>query len=115
MTPRTFLFLSTVALAACTLLAASCGGEGSSTPVATTEIEMVKSYRFDPESIEIQAGQSVTWTNNDNFTHTVQVEGQGDHKVEKSKSVSIAFSTPGTYHYVCTLHSRDMDGEVIVK
>ena len=24
----------------------------------------------------------VTWTNNDNFTHTVQVDGQEDHKVE---------------------------------
>ena len=76
---------------------------------------MVKSYRFDPDAIEIEAGQSVTWTNNDNFTHTVQVEGQGDHKVEKGESVSIEFNTPGTYHYVCTLHSRDMEGEVIVK
>lgn len=115
MNPRRFLLLPAVALAACMLLAAGCGGEGSSTPVATTEIEMVKSYRFDPDAIEIEAGQSVTWTNNDNFTHTVQVEGQGDHKVEKGESVSIEFSTPGTYHYVCTLHSRDMEGEVIVK
>jgi plastocyanin len=83
--------------------------------VATTEVEMVKSYRFDPKAIEIEAGETVTWTNNDNFTHTVQVDGQGDHKVEKGESVSIEFGTPGTYHYVCTLHSRDMEGEVIVK
>ncbi len=115
MTGRPFFLFPAAALAACTLLAAGCGGEGSSTPVATTEIEMVKSYRFDPKAIEIEAGETVTWTNNDNFTHTVQVDGQGDHKVEKSESVSIEFSTPGTYHYVCTLHSRDMEGEVIVK
>ena len=76
---------------------------------------MAKSYRFDPEKIEVDAGSSVTWTNDDNFTHTVQVDGQDDHKVERGESVSITFDKPGTYHYVCTLHSRDMDGEVIVK
>lgn len=76
---------------------------------------MAKSYRFDPEKIEVAAGSSVTWTNDDNFTHTVQVDGQADHKVERGKSVSITFDKPGTYQYVCTLHSRDMDGEVIVK
>ena len=43
---------------------------------------MAKSYRFDPETIEVKAGSTVTWTNDDNFTHTVQVDGQEDHKVE---------------------------------
>ena len=76
---------------------------------------MAKSYRFDPETIEIEAGDRVTWTNKDNFTHTVQVDGQEDHKVERGESVSSAFDTAGTYHYVCTLHSQDMEGEVIVK
>ena len=93
---------------------AGCGESESSEPVATTEVAMAKSYRFDPKTIEIEAGQSVTWTNEDNFTHTVQVDGQEDHKVERGESVSIRFDTPGTYRYVCTLHRRDMEGEVIV-
>jgi plastocyanin len=114
MTPR--LLLPAVALLAAVVFAAGCGGSGeSSEPVATTEVEMVKSYRFDPEVIEIKAGDTVTWTNEDNFTHTVEVDGQEDHKVEQGESFSITFDTPGTYHYVCTLHSQDMDGEVIVK
>ena len=97
------------------VVAAGCGGSESSAPVATTEVAMAKSYRFDPKTIEIEAGDRVTWTNKDNFTHTVQVDGQADHKVERGETVSIAFAKPGTYHYVCTLHSRDMEGEVIVK
>jgi plastocyanin len=98
------------------LVAAGCGGAGeSSEPVAATEVQMVKSYRFDPRVIEIAAGDAVTWTNDDNFTHTVQVEGQEDHRVEQGESVEITFDEPGTYEYVCTLHSRDMDGTVIVK
>ncbi len=109
--------VSSVALLAASLLgvAAGCGGSGDSAPVATTEVAMVKSYRFEPRKIEVDAGSSVTWKNDDNFTHTVQVDGQEDHKVERGDSVSISFDKPGTYTYVCTLHSRDMDGEVIVK
>ena len=97
------------------VVAAGCGESESSQPVATTEVAMAKSYRFDPKTIEIEAGQSVTWTNEDNFTHTVQIDDQVDHKVEQGESVSLKFDTPGTYHYICTLHSKDMEGEVIVK
>jgi plastocyanin len=102
-------------LLAVVLLAGCCGSDESSAPVATTEVKMVKSYRFDPETIEIQAGQTVTWTNEDNFTHTVEVEGQGDHEVGKEESVELTFDEPGTFEYVCTLHSRDMKGTVIVR
>jgi plastocyanin len=96
------------------LVAAGCGSAGSSEPVATTKVSMAKSYRFDPGTIEIKSGDTVTWTNNDNFTHTVKVDGQGDHKVGRGDSVSITFDKPGSYHYVCTLHSNDMEGTVIV-
>jgi len=109
---RTVLLLVVAAVA---VLAAGCGGSNTSDPVAATEVEMVKSYSFDPKVIEIEAGETVTWTNEDNFTHTVQVEGQGDHKVEQGESVEITFDEPGTYDYVCTLHSQDMEGTVIVK
>ena len=111
---RRFL-LQAVGLLVATAVAAGCGGSDESEPVATTEVSMAKSYRFDPKTIEISAGETVTWTNDDNFTHTVQVEGQADHEVGKGKSVSIDFDEPGTYEYVCTLHRRDMDGTVIVR
>jgi plastocyanin len=104
------------AVAAAALVAAGCGGSGESgEPVATTEVSMARSYVFEPKVIEVEAGETVTWTNDDNFTHTVQVDGQEDHKVEQDESVSITFDRPGTYHYVCTLHRQDMDGEVIVQ
>jgi plastocyanin len=102
-------------VAAAAVLTAGCGSSDTGEPVAATEVEMAKSYRFDPKAISIEAGDTVTWTNEDNFTHSVQVEGQVDHKVERGESVSLTFDAPGTYDYVCTLHSRDMDGTVIVK
>ena len=109
-------FLLVAVAAAIGLVAAGCASSGaSSAPVATTEVEMVKSYSFDPKVIEIKAGDTVTWTNEDNFTHTVQVDGQEDHRIGKGESVEISFDKAGTYDYVCTLHSQDMDGTVIVK
>ena len=65
--------------------------------------------------VEVASGSTVTWTNDDNFTHTVQVDERDDHEVGQGERVSITFDRAGTYHYVCTLHRRDMDGEVIVK
>ena len=103
------------AVAVGVLVAAGCGGAGAAEPVATTKVTMAKSYRFEPKAIVVDAGETVTWTNDDNFTHTVHVDGREDHKVEPGDRVSISFAHPGTYHYVCTLHSRDMEGEVIVK
>jgi plastocyanin len=101
---------------AAALLVAGCGGtDEAATPTATTDVAMAKSYRFEPKRIAVDAGKTVTWTNDDNFTHTVQVDGQEDHKVEPGDKVSIAFDKAGTYHYVCTLHSKDMEGEVIVQ
>jgi plastocyanin len=110
---RTLAFL--VCAAALAGLAAGCGDSGDSTPVATNEVTMVKSYRFDPERVVVEAGSTVTWTNDDNFTHTVQVDGQEDHEVGRGDSFSVTFDEAGTYHYVCTLHSQDMEGEVIVE
>jgi plastocyanin len=105
------------ALAAAPLTTTACGGadDRAAAAVHTTHVSMAKSYRFDPHRIEIDAGQTVTWSNDDNFTHTVDVDGQPDHEVSPGESVSIVFDKPGTYHYVCTLHSHDMDGDVIVR
>ena len=109
------LLLPAVAALAATVLAAGCGGTGGRGPaVATDHVQMAKSYRFDPDVIRIEAGDTVTWTNNDNFTHTVKVEGQDDHKVGRGDGFSIRFTKRGTYDYECTLHSHDMRGTVIV-
>jgi len=104
-----------VLVAAFAVLGAGCGSSADPAPVATTQVTMAKSYRFDPKTIEVDAGATVTWTNDDNFTHTVHVDGMEDHKVEPGDRVSISFPSAGTFHYVCTLHRRDMEGEVIVR
>jgi plastocyanin len=107
--------LAQLLVAPVALVAAGCGADGVGAPVATNQVDLPRSYKFEPAAVEIKAGSSVTWTNHDNFSHTVKVEDGDVHDLDRGKSVTISFPKPGTYHYLCTLHPHDMKGEVIVK
>jgi plastocyanin len=86
-------------------------------PVKTTTVTLARSYRFDPEVIQVNAGDTVTWKNEDNFTHDVQLKSGDDtkrHELEPGDKVKVTFDEPGTYDFVCNLHPRDMRGRVVV-
>ena len=104
------------ALAVLALVLAACGGGAgaASSPVPTTTVDLPKSYKFAPAAITVTAGATVTWTNHDNFTHNVSLEGEAPLTMAPGESVSHTFSTPGTYPYVCSLHPKDMKGSVLV-
>lgn len=85
-------------------------------PVDTDHVEMAKSYRFAPVVIRIKPGTTVTWHNDDNFTHSVQLEQEGAQAVivPPGQSTQLSFNNAGTYLYICSLHPKDMKGKVIV-
>jgi plastocyanin len=82
--------------------------------VATTSVDLPRSYRFAPAAISVPAGATVTWTNNDNFTHNVALEGTEPLTMSPGETATFIFGTPGTYPYVCSLHPNDMQGTVLV-
>jgi plastocyanin len=106
-----------VVLAAAGVVLTSCGPSASAqgTPVATTTVDLPKSYRFAPAAIVVEPGATVTWTNHDNFTHNVTLEGQSGLTMKPGESVTHTFATAGTYAYVCSFHPTDMNGTVTVK
>ena len=86
-------------------------------PVATDRVDAPRSYRFSPAVIEVRRGTTVTWTNHDQFPHTVQLLTGRDRSTRDlgiGKSVIIRFDTPGDYYYRCSLHPSQMHGKVIV-
>jgi plastocyanin len=104
-----------LALATFGLLAAGCAGAEAGDPVRTTHVSMAKSYRFAPARIVVDAGSVVTWTNDDNFTHSVRLLDSGEVQMMKpGESVSLTFTTPGLFRYDCSLHPKDMHGSVLV-
>ena len=108
---------ATLAVVLALLAGCSQGGETSSQPVRTDQVELPKSYRFEPEAIEVDAGTTVTWTNNDDFPHNVHLlSGSGETlSLPVGESGSLTFDEPGTVEYECSLHPSQMQGTVIVR
>src|SRR5215212_6574164 len=72
-------------------------------------------FAFQPASIEVPAGSTVTWTNTGAVTHTVTADdGAYDSgQLKPGTSFSQTFTTPGTYTYHCEIHPQ-MTGTVVV-
>jgi plastocyanin len=105
--------LAVVALAAIGCASSNAAGANAS-PVATTSVDLPKSYKFEPAAITVKAGSTVTWTNDDNFTHSVRLAGPQPLVMKPGEHVTQTFDTPGTYQYDCSFHPQDMKGTVVV-
>jgi plastocyanin len=86
--------------------------------VATTSVDLPASYRFAPASIVVAKGTTVTWTNDDHFTHSVQFLDGGlstDPLVmEPGQTATFTFDRAGTFSYQCHFHPQNMKGTVTV-
>lgn len=86
-------------------------------PVATTEVDLPKSYVFEPAAIAVKAGDEVTWTNNDDFPHNVHLLDGSDviEDLPVGGSVSLTFDEPGEIYYQCSIHPDQMKGLIVVE
>jgi plastocyanin len=103
-------------LVAAAVSACASGGSAAGSPVATTTVDLPRSYRFAPAAIAVETGATVTWTNNDNFTHNVDLADDDGEPLTMApgESVGHTFDTAGTFAYICSLHPNDMTGTVTV-
>lgn len=116
-------------LAALALVLAACSSGDDSTataPTAGTAAVAISEFVYEPATIEVTAGATVTWTNEDMFAHTVtsgepgDLTGDFDGQLGEVDSVDAAgttfehtFTQAGTFAYFCTLHPQ-MVGTVVV-
>jgi plastocyanin len=98
------------------LLLAACASSAATQPVATNQVNLPPSYKFEPAVITVPDGTTVTWTNNDNFTHNVRLLDDGGEVLDlpPGESVSFTFTGPGEHRYDCSFHPNDMTGSVVV-
>jgi plastocyanin len=85
---------------------------------ATVNVKEVKvnisNYAFDPQTVTINKGDTVIWTNQDSMAHTATGKDFDSGKLDKGASFKFTFKDAGTYDYVCSYHAS-MKGQVIVK
>jgi len=98
--------------------AASTEAEKPSAKAGSDEYAVsMKNTQFAPRSITVEAGETVTWTNDDQFDHNVVAQSGADFKSENFGNGGTYEYTPkkaGTISYVCTLHPG-MTGMIVVK
>lgn len=127
---------SAAILAAVSVVLVACGGgEGGGDgggaadlgpAVETNAVSIVEGRLFEPASIVVAVGSTVTWTNKDKSGHTVTSGVPGQRSGEFNRTMSPArtdvtpefshtFTTAGIYTYFCDFHPQTMRGQVEVK
>jgi plastocyanin len=66
----------------------------------------IKGMAFDPATITVTAGTTITWTNKDAIAHTVTSDTKAfdSGSVNSGATFSFTFATAGTYSYHCAIH-----------
>ncbi len=81
---------------------------------SASSLVTIKNFAFIPETLTIKTGTKVKWVNQDSATHTIKSETVNSPSIGNGGFFEFKFDTPGTYEYVCGIHSS-MKGRIIVK
>ena len=77
----------------------------------------IDNFSFEPATLTITPGATVTWVNQDDVPHNI-VSSEGktlkSPVLDTDQKFSYTFDKPGTYAYFCGIHPR-MTGKVIVR
>jgi plastocyanin len=106
-----------IVLGACSAERSDTTGQGRtssvSPPGSSTEPGkvVIHTFAFEPQTISVTAGTTVTWTNQDAILHTVTAGTSAkpgtmfDSKLDGIGSTfDFTFSKPGSYPYHCSIH-----------
>jgi plastocyanin len=115
-----------LALAACGSSSSGSGAAGSAASATATPATKapssgnvpiaISNYSYRPPTITVLAGTRVTFTNDDQTSHTATSTRTAfdTGTVKPGHGATVVFSRPGTYTYYCQFHAF-MHGTVLVK
>ena len=73
----------------------------------------IKDFKFQPEKLEVEVGDTVIWTNHDIVPHIVSAEKFKSKNMDKGESWSLKVKQKGDFPYICRFHPT-MKAELIV-
>lgn len=96
----------------------SCIDDGSDpTGDGPTERVDIVNFEFEPETLTIQVGTTVTWENTASTSHTSNSDEAlwGSGTLNQGDEFSFTFEEAGTFSYFCTFHPDAMKGTIVVE
>jgi plastocyanin len=109
-------FLGVLVISGCSLY----GGSSTSTPVVTpastqgSNVVNIQNFAFNPGTLTVKKGTTVTWTNNDAAQHQIKSATFNSSQFGKGQTFSFTFNDAGTFDYSCAIHPS-MLGKIIVE
>jgi amicyanin len=87
----------------------------SAAQAANVEVK-IDNFVFNPQTIMVKAGDTVTWINHDDIPHTATSKSGvfRSKALDTDDKFSFTFATPGTFAYFCALHPH-MTGSIVVE
>lgn len=75
----------------------------------------ISDFKFNPATLTVPVGATVTWTNQDQEPHTIAAKDGAFHSpgMDTNATYSFTFTTAGSYDYICSIHPF-MTGTVVV-
>ena len=103
---RAFVLFGVVSFAS-----ASCAA-----PRTTAHSVVIRGFEYLKETVTVQRGDTVTWTNEDLVPHTATATAKGfdSGAIESKAAWRFVAVRPGAYAYVCAFHPS-MRGALIVR
>ena len=93
-----------------------CGGQEKPSRTARPSTEVAAAdFRFEPATVVVKEGATVTWTNTGRQIHNVKGPGFFSKAIDPGKRYQLRFEKAGRYRYLCTLHPQQMRATVTVK
>jgi len=91
-------------------------GRGKSTPAGETVTVHIDGMRFEPATITVKPGTTVTWVHGSQMPHAITGNDDGlrSSTLYKGQKYSHTFKAEGLYNYFCDLHPS-MRGNVVVE
>ncbi len=85
-------------------------------PEAKTYTILIKGFKFTPDKLQVNAGDTVIWKNEDIVPHTATAVGKkfDSKSLDKDQSWKYVAKSRGSFPYICTFHPT-MTAELTVK
>ena len=92
------------------------GGNGNPNPPPTANTVTMSNMAFSPGNLKVKTGTTVTWTNDDNMSHTVTADNGtfNSGSMKSGDTFKYTFNTVGTYPYHCNFHAG-MKATIVVE